>query len=162
MISSANKVVAVREKDIKKVAAGRAGAAARKAKQDRLLSELRSAKETLHITTEALSKQTEAPSPALAKVADTKDIKDINNAADIKDIKDINTNKPTISDVSLTPWIVGGVLVAVAIILGRTRRDMGSRQEIVGREKIPVKTHIDLPLPAAQQLKVTPNPLHME
>jgi hypothetical protein len=36
-----------REKDLKKVAAGRAGAAARKAKQERLLEELRVAKASL-------------------------------------------------------------------------------------------------------------------
>lgn len=40
-------------KDPKKVAAGRAGAAARKAKQERLLEELRGAKEKLHDTNDA-------------------------------------------------------------------------------------------------------------
>ena len=140
VISSANKAVAVREKDIKKVTAGRAGAASRKASQERLIAELRSAKDALHISAEALSKRSEAP------------VTDITKDAVPPPLKDINTNKPTMSNASWGSWIVGGALVAAVLLLRRTGSGVDSRQE-VRREKTPVKACIDTPPPCCSAIK---------
>lgn len=73
------KLTLTRQKDPKKVAAGKAGAAARKAKQERLLEELRAAKQSLRPESDAVhvpSQEQKDPFPKPNDTAATQSVTD--------------------------------------------------------------------------------------
>ena len=129
-----------RQKDPKKVAAGRAGAASRKAKQTRLLEELRKAKESqrnMENTSGAPAEDSAAP-PAGTPAKE----------------KDEEAAPVLRTDDSTTPWIIG---VAAGLGLAYWA---ASRRAPVNPPTLPPKKPATPP--PAQQLKVAHNPFYME
>ena len=127
-------------KDPKKVSAGRAGAAARKAKQGRLLEELRAAKEQARATPAPAPTTVEPVEPTRPQVTERR-------------------HDATSSD--WTPVIVGAVAVAgVAAFALRSRQTthgvVDTRQTTLAAPKAAE------PMPAAQQLKARPDPHYMQ
>ena len=121
-----------RQKDPKKVAAGLAGAASRKAKQAHLLEELRKAKDSQRNTSGAPPSEDSASPPTRAR----------------------GTPPPAPrADGSITPWVIG-----VAACLGLAYW-AASRRAPVNPPAPPQKQATP---PPAQQLKVAHNPFYME
>ena len=130
-----------RTKDPQKQAAGRAGAAARKVKQERLLEELRDAKERITPAASAVTSDKQQPMPAHA-----------------------NPGDPLKSD--WAPWILVGAglaalcvwrasLVKPTVSGARQQKQLHPEARSSGASQPP-------PTPrCAQQLKV-PDPFHME
>ena len=126
-----------RQKDPKKVAAGRAGAAARKAKQAHLLEELRKAKESLQSPKNTLG----AP------------LKEDFVAPPLKE-KDEKAAPALQTAGSTTPWIIGA-----AAGLGLAYWAASQRAPVDTPALPPTKS---VTPPSAQQLKVAHNPFYME
>ena len=140
------------EKDPKKVAAGRAGAAARKTKQEKLLVELREAKTTLSTRQEQelpMVKSMAKPSVDLAE-------------------------KPEPTDTVYRNWIlwaVGGIGIAsIAVFLCQhdsqhDRKDQPVLRHSTPRPQYPVSggsPNTTKPLESDKQLKKDLNPFYME
>ena len=121
-----------RQKDPRKVAAGRAGAAARRAKAERLERELAQAKESLR-------------DPTYAPVAPLHS----NEEAPRSDKKEAAG--------SISPWGVGALVAAAGLAYWAASRR--APVEPPPKEKKPPVLSQDSP---AQQLKVKPNPHYME
>ena len=133
-----------RQKDPKKVAAGRAGAAARKAKQARLLEELRKAKESqrnMENTSGAPPDQEVEDSVAPPAGTPAKE-------------KDEEAAPVLLTAGSTTPWIIGA---AAGLGLAYWA---ASQRAPVDPPALPPKKSVTPP--PAQQLKVEHNPFYME
>ncbi len=140
-----------RQKDPRKVAAGRAGAAARKAKQERILVELRAAKESLHgkESSEGAPQQDDAdstsktPEPPISL-----------EAASQQGLQD------------WAPWIIGVVVLTGIYICGAQCRQQVTLPSHDGTSKTVQAEVPSVPptakLPCAQQLKVAADPFYME
>lgn len=135
-----------RQKDPKKVAAGRAGAAAKKAKQAHLLEELRKAKESQRNVENTSGappdRAVEGFVASPAKEEDEKSVPALRTAG------------------SITPWIIGA-----AAGLGLTYW-AASQRAPVDPPVLPPKKSVTPPVlspdGSAQQLKVAHNPFYME
>ena len=123
-----------RIKDPKKQAAGRAGAAARKAKQDKLLAQLREEKERARAAT---------PPPLGAATVEPVEPQVAERRHDT-----------TSAESDWTPLIVGAVAVAgvAAFALRSSRQTSHDARQMAPKA----------PMPAAQQLKVRPDPHYMQ
>ena len=121
------------QKDPKKVAAGRAGAAARKAKQERLLEELRAAKEAIApaatpVADGAVAKQQEQPVTGTARSASRVKQQPLPAPADPGD-------PVAEAAADWTPWILVGAGLAALCVLYMTRSPLvkqtvsGARQQ---------------------------------
>ena len=122
------------KKNPKKVAAGRAGAAAKKAKHDKLLEELRAAKESLR---GPKPMEVDVPPPSVPKEEQTCDMSD--------------SSVPSTG--SMVPWIIGVAgLLGLAFILKSTNL-LAPSPQVLPRTKS---------TGSAQQLKVPRNPFYME
>lgn len=123
------------EKDPKKVEAGRKGAAARKAKQEKLLAELRETKASLVPKVVALS-----PGP-----------------------KGISTGEPPQHDVTTnwTPWVVGGVALAGTVYLLHCR-GATTMPLAIGRSTMQQPPRPSKPSATTQQLNVSADPFYMK
>lgn len=146
---------AARQKDPKKVAAGRAGAAARKAKQEKILAELREAKASIQRPS-AVTEVTEQRPPAEAVRSHRR-----------SEAYDKVTNGTT--DVQWTPWIVGGLGLAgvVWLLHSNTQKRAVTSAPSVTAGTAAAKSQKTEPLAkqppaAAQQLKTHRDPFHME
>ena len=127
----------VKVKNPKRQAAGRAGAAARKAKQERLFEELRAAKESVKQQQDA---------PVVPVVHDH-----------------IEGRKPvseTGSVAKWTPWIIGVAGLMGAYIFIYQHQPQKAPQRVVNDQAIAFKPLSSKP-PSAQQLKVTDDPFYM-
>ena len=134
-----------KSKDPQKVAAGRAGAAARKAKQERLLEELRAAKQSLRPeavaeaatpVADVVAKQQEQPMPAPADPGD-----------------------PVKAD--WTPWILVGAGLAALCLVKLTFRQQKQQHPEAARS---ASSGARQPPPTprcAQHLKVPDDPFYM-
>jgi len=132
-----------KEKDPKKVAAGRAGAAARKAKQEHLLAELRSVKESLR-------------SPKGTPGAPSKE--DV--AAPLPKEKD-ETAAPVLHTAgSITPWIIGAAAGLGLIYWAASQRAPADPPASPPTKS--VTPQVLSPDWSAQHLKVAQNPHYME
>jgi hypothetical protein len=127
----------VRQKDPKKVAAGRAGAAARKAKQDRLLAELRQAK---------------------ASVCEQAPPEDTPIQAEKRhDVERRHSNPDDRHN--MMPWIVGAFGFTGLAILWQWR----SQQFTPSDRNQPLKATAPFPQKETRKhLKPCPDPFHME
>ena len=103
---SAERVTAViaapptrQQKDPKKVAAGRAGAAARKAKEEKLLQELRAAKEHYKMPTHELPMEHQLRS----------------NKTQTKDTPPAHETEEQVNNSDWTPWVIGGAALTAMI-----------------------------------------------
>ena len=141
------------QKDPKKVAAGRAGAAARKAKQQKLLDELREAKAALEPATPPVdvvpperSAQAPPKDAAVPAVATTR-------------------QQQTAARTDWIPWIVGGLGLAGVVWFLRGNGFAITSRGVAAPPKAsapsPAEAAAKRP-PDAQQLKVSRDPFHME
>ena len=161
-----------RRKDPKKVAAGKAGAAARKAKQQKLLDELRQAKAALrpdetHATVDIGRCQAEP----VQKAHDTASGHDSASGHDIVQSEPEHSAVPTAH--TCFPWIIGGIgFVAVIWVLSTQRKAVGdadnrcssaSASPKGGAAAIAGDTAATRPHPQTNHhLKQTADPFHME
>lgn len=142
-----------REKDPKKVAAGRAGAAARKAKQEQILAELRRAKESLH----SLAVLEPAAPPELVR-SEEASIPPAARAAVIAKQQAESSGQP-----NWTPWIIGACLVGGALMFLFPRNMHANTQLSAVPTGQQVKSQASMAAKrGAQHLKVSPNPFYME
>ena len=129
-----------KKKDPRKVAAGRAGAAARKAKQERLLEELRAAKEQQHQPgiSPPISEREEPVSEAPAGQG------------------------PVRAMGNWTPWIIGaaGLAGIVYFCAGAPQPRVSRVLELSPGDCIPKP--VAKPPPCAKQLKLSTDPFYME
>ena len=134
-------------KDKKKVAAGHAGAAARKAKQEeRLLEQLRAAKESLRPPASDGRSTNIPPKEADQEQAVSADKRPEHNREGL-------TN--------WTPWIVGACLRGGALMFLRNTQTRSHASVAAG----PIDSALKQPvgkLPGAKQLKTSPDPFYME
>lgn len=154
-----------RQKDPKKVAAGHAGAAARKAKQAHLLEELRKAKESQYrrydhtAASSGINTVASNGAPPVPVVAPPQP-QCRHDRTEEKDETTAVVVVPTQRDVvSLTPWIMGAAAGLGLIYWAASRRtpvDPPTRRDYVSSP--PTKSAT----PSAQQLKVPHNPFYME
>ena len=132
-------------KDPQKVAAGRAGAVARRARQECLLAELRAAKEAINPSSEAVA---EAATPV----------------ADVFVAKQQPMHAPAthsvrheVSKANWTPWLLSaGAGLAALYVLHTPQQHPEAASSVSSGASRPPSTP-----PCAQQLKVT-DPYHME
>ena len=134
-----SEAVTLRSKDPKKVVAGRAGAAARKAKQERVLEELRAAKASLKHsdTSHAATKQRhDEPTPKPAQRHDT------------------------------SPWtsliIVGAGLAAIGYMLNMRANRHKTRSVVTQSAEKVASADAQQQLPDTPQLKVSTDPFYMQ
>ena len=127
-----------RQKDPKKQAAGRAGAAARKAKQDRLLQELREAKEKVRQAPAADAPTEPEPEPP----------------------RRTETREPSAQN--WAPVAVGAAAVAGVVLLARLCAPGASKPSAGCVSAVPAPPAQSRAPPAAQHLKAEPDPFHME
>ena len=134
-------------KDPKNVAAGRAGAAAWKAKQkERLLEQLRAAKESFR------PPAGEASIPP--KEADSKD----------QEHTDKRPEHNREGQTNWTPWIIGACLTGGALMFLRNTQIQQTRSPAsvaAGPVDSAPKQPVDKP-PGAKQLEASPDPFYME
>lgn len=123
--------VKVRQKDPKKVAAGKAGAAARKAKQERLQTELREAKAALHNPEkDEIIPVPEEEHTMTRQVVDNIDATVCHQSA-------VDTNQHA---VDWTPWVLGGVgLATVVWFVSRTKPATVSNKPIAVNTSQPIR-----------------------
>ena len=128
--------VKVRQKDPKKVAAGKAGAAARKAKQEQLQTELRDAKAALHNP----EKNEIVPVPEEVLHCNntmTRQVVDNIDATPGSNQSAVDTNRHA---VDWTPWVLGGVgLATVVWFVSRTKPATVSNKPIAVNTSQPIR-----------------------
>ena len=133
-----SEAVTLRSKDPKKVVAGRAGAAARKAKQERVLEELRAAKASLKHsdTSHAATNRHDEPTPKPAQRHDT------------------------------SPWtslIIGGAgLAAIGYMLNMRANRHKTRSVVTQSAEKVASADAQQQLPDTPQLKVSTDPFYMQ
>ena len=152
-----------RQKDPKKVAAGRAGAAARKAKQERVLEELRTVKATLKGSCEASETTCQAKPHEHCDTA--------HSAAGGQD-KDKNGNavpsehlaaRHYVSSTSWTPWILAIAGIAAVSMYASCRVKPGMMPaSLLTARQAPKNELSSLQPPVTQHLKVGKDPFYME
>ena len=135
-------------KDPKKVTAGRAGAAARKAKQqERLLEQLRTAKESFR------PPPPNSPTPPIAAPANIPP-KEADQAVSRPERREGLTN--------WTPWIVGACLTGGALVFLRNAKTRSPASVAAGPVDSAPKQPVDKPPRPDRQLKASPEPFYME
>lgn len=155
-----------RQKDPKKVAAGRAGAAARKAKQERVLEELRTVKATLKGSCEASDTTCQAKPQEHCDTAHSaaggqgKD----KNGSDIP--SEHLAARHYVSSTSWTPWILAIAGIAAVGMYASCRVKPGmmplqATSSLTARQA-PKNELSSLQPPVTQHLKVGKDPFYME
>ena len=130
-------------KDPKKVSAGRGGAAARKAKQERLLEQIRAAKESVR------PDGTSASIPL--KEADSKD----------QEHTDKRPEHNREGLINWTHWIIWACLTGGALMFLRNTQTRSPASVAAGPVDSSPKQPVDKP-PSAKQLEASPDPFYME
>ena len=133
-------------KDPNKVAAGRADAAARKAKQERLLEQLRGAKESFRPPA-----GDGRPANIPPKEADQEQAV----SADKRPEHNFEVN-------NWTPWIVGACLTGGALMFLRNTQTRSPASVAAGPVDSAPKQYVDNPPRPDRQLKTGPDPFYME
>ena len=133
-------------KDPKKVAGGRAGAAARKANQERLLVQLRGAKESFRPPAGDGTPANIPPKEADQEQAVSADKRSEHN-------REVT---------NWTPWIVGVCLTGGALMFLRNTQTRSPASVAAGPVDSAPKQPVDKPPRPDRQLKTGPDPFYME
>lgn len=136
-------------KDPKKVAAGHAGAAARKAKQEKLLEEFRAAKETLCSDVSEKRRQDALSAP-----------KELERGEPVSEA-------PAVQERDWTPWIIGAAGLGGIVLFQHLQPAAAQQHQKTAQSESrapgdSTPKPVAKPPPCAKQLKVATDPFYME